>query len=81
MGKSFHVFADKSVDCVTAAGPGLGMKCIFPFTFLGVTHDACTSKNSASGNLWCSTKVNNDGVHISGGGHYGDCSSECPVEG
>ena len=30
---------------------------------------------------WCSTKVNDKGVHINGQGKWGYCGSECPCDG
>ena len=30
---------------------------------------------------WCSTKVDDNGVHISGQGKWGYCDPECPCDG
>ena len=30
---------------------------------------------------WCSTLVDEEGNHVSGGGHYGDCGPKCPFPG
>ena len=30
---------------------------------------------------WCSTKVDDNGVHISGQGKWGYCGQECPCDG
>ena len=64
------------------AGGNVGMKCIFPFELKGVTHNACTKHMNEDPEWlpWCSTKVDKFGVHISGGGHWGDCGPECPFE-
>ena len=72
-------FAD---ECLTMSGPSSGMKCIFPFTWRGETYDACTREAStaSNGDPWCSTKVDDDGVHISGQGNWGGCSQACPVK-
>ena len=65
-------------SCLTV----IGHKCIFPFTFGGTIHHGCTTK----GNLrpyerpWCSTKVNANGVHVGGQGHWGECALGCPME-
>ena len=71
-------FAD---ECLTTSGPSSGMKCIFPFKFRGETYNACKSDISPApnGDPWCSTKVDNDGVHIGGQGNWGVCSQACPV--
>ena len=65
--------------CVTVAGPVTGEKCIFPFTFFGVTYTKCTTYESPENVPWCSTEVDDDGFHIKG--NWGDCSDECPIEG
>ena len=64
------------------AGPSTGVKCIFPFRFGGVTHNACTKHGieDTEWEPWCSTNVDEFGVHIEGGGHWGDCGPECPFE-
>ena len=64
------------------AGPSAGMKCIFPFKLDGVTHNACTKHGGEDTEWepWCSTKVDESGVHVNGGGHWGDCGPECPFE-
>ena len=41
--------------------------------------NACTTLDSPEKVHWCSTKVNEDGVHVYG--NWGDCSPECPIEG
>ena len=66
---------------MTVAGPSTGVKCIFPFRFGGVTHNACTKHGieDTEWEPWCSTKVDKFGV-FSGGGHWGDCGPECPFE-
>ena len=59
-----------------------GTKCIFPFILNGITHDACTTHTNADPEWlpWCSTKVDKFGIHVKGGGHWGDCGPECPFE-
>ena len=55
-----------------------GCLCKFPFTFNGLTHNACTMHSSHSGKPWCSLKVDDKGQHVKG---YGPtCSKGCPVE-
>lgn len=77
----FHLFAVNSEDCLTIADASPVLKCIFPFMVVGVTYNSCTSKYSPNGNPWCSTKVDEDGVHINEAGNWGYCSPECPIEG
>ena len=62
--------------------PSADMECIFPFRYEGVTHNACTKHGIEDTEYepWCSTKVDKSGIHVSGGGHWGDCGPECPFE-
>ena len=66
------------------SGQSPGMECIFPFTLDGVTHNACTKHGieDTEWEPWCSTKVDESGVHVSGGvpENWGDCDPECPFE-
>ena len=56
------------------------MPCIFPFKFLGITHNNCTMNQAHHTNNkgWCSTKVDASGKHIGGQGNWGNC--DCKVE-
>ena len=46
---------------------------------MGVEHNACTTIDGDP-NPWCSTLVDENGVHVPGGGHWEYCtSSECPT--
>merc|ERR1711970_134922 len=51
-------------------------RCIFPFTHKGKTYSNCTSDYAKLGRLWCSTKVDSDGKHISGKGEWGHCDGQ-----
>jgi len=54
-----------------------GKKCIFPFFHKGKRFTGCTTFTAPRGDpAWCSTKVTEAGVHISG--NYGDCPRSCP---
>ena len=67
--------------CTIVGGPVKGSKCVFPFIFGGVTYKSCiewTFGGQPEGTLWCSTKVDESGVHVSGGGNYGFCGEDCP---
>ena len=72
-----HISAD---NCVTVAGPSTGMKCVLPFKFKGLTFNACTKYSDPNGKPWCSTKIDDNGYHVRGGGHFGYCSSDCLTE-
>lgn len=66
---------------MVTAGDNQLHPCIFPFTYAGVVHNACTL--AADTQPWCSTKVDSSGVHIGGEGNWGYCEdkTECPFEG
>ena len=56
-----------------------GKECIFPFQFNGNIHNECTWDQAAPGNPWCSTKVDENGVHIENIGEWGICGEGCPI--
>jgi len=65
--------------CRTSGGPaGAGVQCQFPFSHKGVTYNGCPVDPYEQDERWCSTKVDGQGEHVSGGGHYGFCDSGCP---
>ena len=58
----------------TGSGSGSGSggscgNCVFPFSFMGVEHNACTTIDGDP-NPWCSTLVDETGVHVAGGGQW-----------
>ena len=60
--------------CVTTSGPSSGKSCVFPFTYNGKScpgPKCCNFDDNTKGG-WCSTKVGDDGVYISG--NYGYCA-------
>ena len=60
--------------CHTINGPGLGKPCVFPF-YTGVKwYNSCT-RDGFVHEYWCSTKVDDRGVHMPG--NWGGCSEEC----
>jgi len=72
--------APKKQPCFVSRGPAAGEPCVFPFKHNGRTYTACTDWVYANppqpeGTKWCSTKVDDDGVHVNGFGHYGFCPS------
>ena len=61
------------------SGPNPNALCIFPFKFNGITYHQCTTAGNAEGDInpWCSTLVDDSGIHIGGGaGNWGNC---CPA--
>ena len=63
----------------TDPGATSSLPCVFPFTHLGIQHDACTVAGHPEGLAWCSTRAEG-GRHVEGGGHWGLCGSSCPQE-
>ena len=74
-------FSSNSGDnCLTDGGGKAGAKCVFPFTLDGITYQGCTRTNDPDDRLWCSTKTDSKGVHVSGQGEWGHCNSDCPTD-
>ena len=69
----------KSCRTVVGEGPAhsQGKFCQFPFTFSGVVRTGCISDTDPAGRLWCSTRVDGDGVHVGQQGHWGYCPPGC----
>ena len=65
--------------CTTISGPSTNQRCILPFKFNGVTHQKCPTDPEDKTKHWCSTKVDQNGQHISGIGAYGNCGPNCPL--
>ena len=62
---------------LTTSSPSCG-NCVFPFTFAGRLHTTCTQIDG-DGKPWCSTLVDESGVHVGGGGHWEYCEDPaCP---
>ena len=56
--------------------------CVFPFRYNGISYHRCTLEQAdEQGVAWCSTLVDENGNHVSGGGHYGNCGPNCPLPG
>lgn len=60
-------------DCLTVGMPGQsrGKKCVFPFRYKDVQYHSCTQEDHH--NVWCATKVDDEGKFIKG--EWGECSS------
>ena len=54
---------------------------MFPFRYNGVSYNTCTLDAADENKPWCSTLVDDNNNHVSGGGHYGDCGPKCPLPG
>ena len=84
---------ENSCQVTNSKGPQKKKPCIFPFTHKGTvfekcgcilpfnkTHEQeCRNKKHPKAKFWCSTKVDDNGEHLSGGGNYGFCDRECMI--
>merc|ERR1712183_778282 len=53
-----------------------GKRCIFPFTYKGVTYKTCTKADSEL--AWCATEVHPSGKVVNN--KWEDCDEYCPTE-
>ena len=51
--------------------------CVFPFQVNTTIFDGCTNIDRPSSPPWCSTRVDENGAHISGEDLWGECSDNC----
>ena len=68
--------------CITTAD-SLGNKnasCVIPFKYNGTLKNGCTTEDDPDGRHWCSTKVDDNLLHIAGQGNWGYCRPTCPQE-
>ena len=80
---SFHFITDKGIlNCSTINGTNPDALCIFPFKHNGVTYRQCTIDGNAEGDItpWCSTLVDESGVHVGEAGNRGICGPDCRVD-
>ena len=61
--------------CQTISGRDPFKPCVFPFTYKGITYNACTKDHSMGGNFWCGTAPEVNSVYA---WESGDCNDECP---
>merc|ERR1712106_1012664 len=54
-----------------------GKACKFPFKFRNKVFASCTTDFDPDNRAWCSTKVDNRGVHVSGEGEFSYCPDSC----
>ena len=74
---------DKGIlNCSTINGTNPDALCIFPFKHNGVTYRQCTIDGNAEGDItpWCSTLVDDSGVHVGEAGNRGICGPDCLVD-
>jgi len=67
-------------SCLTVDGGKVNAGCVFPFSFRGRTYNGCTTSGDPELRLWCSTRTDSNGVHISGQGEWGHCNSACRTD-
>ena len=58
-------------------GPQKGVQCIFPIKHRGGIYYTCMPDDT--GCHWCSTKIDENGNHVNGGGFWGCCNEMCPI--
>ena len=54
--------------------------CIIPFKYKGILRKGCITEDDPDGRHWCSTKVDDNLLHIAGQGNWGYCRPTCPQE-
>ena len=66
------------------SGPQTNKSCVFPAEIYNqITKDFDTYYGcdiDGEERPWCSTKVDENGVHIAGQGNWGDCGPDCPTQ-
>ena len=90
-GQNFWGHCQQSNDCIddandpncrtTSDSPAgsQNVPCALPFRFQGKLKNGCTTDADPDGRYWCSTKVDQDGNHVRGFGHWGYCQlKKCP---
>ena len=70
-------YDDGICKTVSDSGSQLNKKCKFPFTFQGIKYNTCIS-GSIREKPWCPTKLDGNGLYISGKWGYCD-TSLCPL--
>ena len=76
------IIIDVLGGCITTSD-SLGDKnasCIIPFKYKGILKNGCITEDDPDGRYWCSTRVDDNLMHVSGEGNWGYCRSSCPEE-
>ena len=63
-------FFTSDEGCVTVAGSD----CVFPFIYNKNIYGGCTLVDSEDGSPWCSTLVDEQGIHVEGEVTWGRCA-------
>ena len=67
--------------CLTSADSADPEKeCTFPFTFNNFTYYGCPTDPVDATKRWCSTKTDENNVHVEGNTTWGYCTSGCRPE-
>ena len=67
-----HSQEEAKEPCIAVGGPGKGMACVFPFSYLGVAYNEC---QYYLGTPVCATMVDEHGSATD----YGFCGPSCPI--
>lgn len=76
----FSYSSCQTLDTDSDSRAKIGVPCVFPFTYKGVSYSGCTADTDPDGQLWCATRVDKDGNYVSNSGQYGHCNQYCPVD-
>lgn len=69
----------RPIECSTIGKEGVGKDkpCVFPFKYMGVRFDACTTVDSTT--AWCSTQTDPSTLDTKKG-QWGNCRRDCDIE-
>merc|ERR1712109_340652 len=73
-------YEDEDVCLTSADSADPEKECIFPFTFNNFTYHGCPTDPVNAKNRWCSTKTDENGVHVDGNNTWGFCTLGCRPE-
>ena len=73
-------YEEEEVCLTSAYSEAPNTECVFPFTFKNFTYNGCPTDPNDESKRWCSTKTDENGVHITGGGNWGHCTPGCQPE-
>ena len=68
-----NIISNFGIQCQASNGKA----CQFPFKFRNKVFASCTTDFDPDNRPWCSTKIDNSGVHVSGEGEFGYCPDSC----
>ena len=71
-------YEEQDVCLTTSDSEAPEQECIFPFTFNNFTYYGCPTDPNDESKRWCSTKTDENGVHIPG--QWGYCSDHCCLQ-